>query len=88
MSVPAKAQRRDWQPAACVLCALRISPADATVARTGAGWIRRGLTRRGRCSTPIEMTDRMRVGNISLPNCLGLNSTNSTDPGLDEMTAK
>lgn len=52
--------------------ALRISPADAAALGLEEDAIVEVVTRRGRCSTPIEITDMMRPGNISLPNGLGL----------------
>jgi anaerobic selenocysteine-containing dehydrogenase len=52
--------------------ALRISPEDAQALGLKADTIVEVVTRRGRCSTPIEITDMMRAGNISLPNGLGL----------------
>jgi anaerobic selenocysteine-containing dehydrogenase len=52
--------------------ALRISPVDAAPLGLEAGALVEVVTRRGRCTTPIEITDMMRAGNISLPNGLGL----------------
>jgi anaerobic selenocysteine-containing dehydrogenase len=52
--------------------ALRISPADARALGLAADSLVEVVTRRGRCQTPIEITDMMRPGNISLPNGLGL----------------
>jgi anaerobic selenocysteine-containing dehydrogenase len=52
--------------------ALRISPADARSLGLQPGALVEVVTRRGRCTTPIEITDMMRAGNISLPNGLGL----------------
>jgi anaerobic selenocysteine-containing dehydrogenase len=52
--------------------ALRISPADAQSLGLEPGALVEVVTPRGRCTTPIEITDMMRAGNISLPNGLGL----------------
>jgi anaerobic selenocysteine-containing dehydrogenase len=52
--------------------ALRISPEDAGALHLGPDAVVDVVTRRGRCQTPIEITDMMRPGNISLPNGLGL----------------
>jgi anaerobic selenocysteine-containing dehydrogenase len=52
--------------------ALRISPEDARALGLDADTLVDVVTQRGRCQTPIEITDMMRVGNISLPNGLGL----------------
>jgi anaerobic selenocysteine-containing dehydrogenase len=52
--------------------ALRISPADARALGLEADALVEVVTRRGRRQTPIEITDMMRPGNVSLPNGLGL----------------
>ncbi len=52
--------------------ALRISGLDAQALGLDDGAHVTVITRRGRCDTPIEITDMMRPGNISLPNGLGL----------------
>jgi anaerobic selenocysteine-containing dehydrogenase len=52
--------------------ALRISPTDAQSLGLEPDALVEVVTRRGRCTTPIEITDMMRPGNISLPNGLGL----------------
>jgi anaerobic selenocysteine-containing dehydrogenase len=52
--------------------ALRVSPADARSLGLEQGALVEVVTRRGRCTTPIEITDMMREGNISLPNGFGL----------------
>jgi anaerobic selenocysteine-containing dehydrogenase len=52
--------------------ALRISPADAEPLGLVDGALVEVVTPRGRCTTPVEITDMMRAGNISLPNGLGL----------------
>jgi anaerobic selenocysteine-containing dehydrogenase len=52
--------------------ALRISPVDAAPLGLEQGALVEVVTRRGRRTTPIEITDMMRAGNISLPNGLGL----------------
>jgi anaerobic selenocysteine-containing dehydrogenase len=52
--------------------ALRISPTDAHLLGLHPGAVVDVVTRRGRCTTPIEITDMMAAGNISLPNGLGL----------------
>jgi anaerobic selenocysteine-containing dehydrogenase len=52
--------------------ALRVSPTDALSLGLEQGAVVEVVTRRGRCTTPIEITDMMRPGNISLPNGLGL----------------
>ena len=54
--------------------ALRISPADARSLGLRPDAIVEVITRRGRATTPIEITDMMRTGNISLPNGLGLSN--------------
>lgn len=52
--------------------ALRIGPVDArSLGVQNGAWVE-VVTRRGRCQTPIEITEMMRPGNISLPNGLGL----------------
>jgi anaerobic selenocysteine-containing dehydrogenase len=52
--------------------ALRISPTDAQALGLDADSQVDVVTHRGRCQTPIEITEMMRPGNISLPNGLGL----------------
>ena len=52
--------------------ALRISPVDAQSLGLEPGALVDVVTARARCTTPIEITDMMRAGNISLPNGLGL----------------
>ena len=52
--------------------ALRISPADAQLLGLDEDSLVEVVTRRGRCTTPIEITDMMSEGNISLPNGFGL----------------
>jgi anaerobic selenocysteine-containing dehydrogenase len=70
--------------------ALRISPADARSLGVETGALVEVVTRRGRCRTPIEITDMMRAGNISLPNGLGLaNGPGGTITGVppNELTS-
>src|SRR3954447_3778212 len=52
--------------------ALRISPADAQALGLADGNSAEVTTRRARCTAPIEITDTMRPGHISLPNGYGL----------------
>src|SRR3954469_18043134 len=52
--------------------ALRISPADAQALGLADGDSAEVTTRRARCTAPIEITDTMRPGHISLPNGYGL----------------
>ncbi|MBB5918683.1 formate dehydrogenase [Nocardia transvalensis] len=52
--------------------ALRISTADAQRLGLAAGDRVRVTTRRGSTEVPVEPTDRMRAGHLSLPNGLGL----------------
>lgn len=52
--------------------ALRINPADAAALGVQDGARVEVVTHRGRCATPIEITDMMRPGNVSLPNGFGL----------------
>lgn len=54
------------------LGALRISPYDARVLKLGDGDLVSVTTRRGRCTTPVEISESMRAGHISLPNGYGL----------------
>jgi anaerobic selenocysteine-containing dehydrogenase len=54
--------------------ALRVSPEDAATLGLEADSVVEVITRRGHCQTPIEITDMMRPGNISLPNGLGLSN--------------
>ena len=54
------------------LGALRISPGDALALALGEGDLVTVTTGRGRCTVPVEITDTMRPGHISLPNGYGL----------------
>ncbi len=57
--------------------ALRISLADAERLGLSAGDRVRLTTRRGSAEVPVEPTDRMRAGHLSLPNGLGLTVTDA-----------
>src|SRR3954452_18260616 len=52
--------------------ALRISPADAEALGLAAGARARVITAGGACTAPVEITDTMRPGHVSLPNGYGL----------------
>jgi anaerobic selenocysteine-containing dehydrogenase len=52
--------------------ALRIRPADAAALGLADGDTAEVTTRRARCAAPIEITDTMRPGHVSLPNGYGL----------------
>jgi anaerobic selenocysteine-containing dehydrogenase len=52
--------------------ALRMSTGDALQLGLEDGALARVSTRRGRCLAPVETTDDMRRGHISLPNGYGL----------------
>ncbi|MGY2061137.1 molybdopterin dinucleotide binding domain-containing protein, partial [Nocardia gipuzkoensis] len=57
--------------------ALRISVADAERLGLSAGDRVRLTTHRGSTEVPVEPTDRMRAGHLSLPNGLGLTVTDA-----------
>jgi anaerobic selenocysteine-containing dehydrogenase len=61
--------------------ALRISPADAAVLELRSGDSVRLTTRRGSAVVPVEVSDTMQPGHLSLPNGLGLSY-----PGASGMT--
>src|SRR4051794_3178543 len=52
--------------------ALRINPADAQALGLADGDLAAITTHRARCSAPVELTDTMRPGHISLPNGFGV----------------
>ena len=52
--------------------ALRISPEDARELAVADGDVVAVTTRRGRCTAPVEVTEMMRAGHVSLPNGYGL----------------
>jgi anaerobic selenocysteine-containing dehydrogenase len=54
--------------------ALRIHPSDAEAVGVEAGGVVRVVTRRGAVEAPVEITDAMQPGHVSLPNGLGLAS--------------
>jgi anaerobic selenocysteine-containing dehydrogenase len=54
------------------LGALRISSHDARSLELTDGDLVSVITRRGRCTTPVEISDMMRAGHVSLPNGYGL----------------
>ncbi len=54
------------------LGALRISPDDALALDLTDGGLVRITTRRGQCTAPVEITEMMQSGHISLPNGYGL----------------
>ncbi len=54
------------------LGALRISTKDAEALELIDGDLVEVSTRRGRCTTPVEISDMMREGHVSLPNGYGL----------------
>lgn len=60
---------------------LRMSRADAEALGVGAGDRVRLRTRRGSTEVPVEPTDRMRPGHLSLPNGFGLAVSGSADSG-------
>lgn len=51
---------------------LRINPGDAANLGLDEGDLARVSTRGGSAVTPVEITDRMQAGHVSLPNGLGL----------------
>ena len=51
---------------------LRINPGDATKLGLDEGDLARVTTKRGVAEAPVEITDRMQSGHVSLPNGLGL----------------
>ncbi|WP_330181694.1 molybdopterin-dependent oxidoreductase [Nocardia sp. NBC_01503] len=57
---------------------LRLSLADADQLGLAAGDLVRVTTRRGSVEVPVEPTDRMRPGHLSLPNGFGLSVTDAT----------
>ncbi|MCU1648407.1 MAG: Formate dehydrogenase [Nocardia sp.] len=57
---------------------LRISVTDADRLGLAAGDLVRVSTRRGSVEVPVEPTDRMRSGHLSLPNGFGLSVTDAT----------
>jgi len=73
--------------------ALRIHPEDAARVGVGDGGRVRITTRRGSAEVPIEVSDRMQRGHVSLPNGMGVDTT--ADSGaltragvaLNELTA-
>lgn len=63
--------------------ALRMSPGDATRLGLGDGDVARVTTRRGTLAVPVEVSDTMREGHVSLPNGAGLGPVPSDiDPSL------
>ncbi|MBV9918856.1 MAG: molybdopterin-dependent oxidoreductase [Solirubrobacterales bacterium] len=54
------------------LGALRMSPQDARALELIDGELVTLTTRRGSCTTPVEITETMRAGHVSLPNGYGL----------------
>jgi anaerobic selenocysteine-containing dehydrogenase len=60
--------------------ALRIHPSDADVVGVGEGGRVRVVTRRGSAEVPVEITEMMQPGHVSLPNGLGLDEP--ADSGL------
>jgi anaerobic selenocysteine-containing dehydrogenase len=72
---------------------LRINPADAGRLRVTNGDLVRLTTKRGSVEVPIEITDMMQPGHVSLPNGLGLDTTSAdggfqrTGVALNELTS-
>ena len=66
-----------------------MSTADATRLGVAAGDTIRLTTRRGSTEIPVEPTDRMRAGHISLPNGLGVAAPGEVPTGVapNELTA-
>ncbi len=54
--------------------ALRMNPEDAARLGLENGALARLTTRRGSAEVPVEVSDRMQAGHVSLPNGLGLNA--------------
>jgi len=61
--------------------ALRISPDDANRLGLSAGGRARITTRRGSAEVVVEISDRMQLGHISLPNGTGVAHSNAKDIG-------
>jgi len=61
--------------------ALRISPDDANRLGLSAGGRARLTTRRGSAEVVVEISDRMQLGHISLPNGTGVAHSNAKDIG-------
>ena len=57
---------------------LRISPDDASELGVGTGDRVRLTTKRGSVEVPVEVSDMMQRGHVSLPNGLGVDTTSST----------
>ncbi|MRH91827.1 molybdopterin-dependent oxidoreductase [Nocardia sp. SYP-A9097] len=57
---------------------LRMSPADAEEMGLAPGDLVRVTTKRGSVEVPVEPTDRMRPGHLSLPNGFGLSVTDAS----------
>ena len=69
--------------------ALRINPDDAASIGVDAGGRVRVVTRRGSVEAPVEITDAMQPGHVSLPNGLGLTSPDDVVDGVapNELTS-
>jgi anaerobic selenocysteine-containing dehydrogenase len=69
--------------------ALRINPDDAASIGVDAGGRVRVVTRRGSVEAPVEITDAMQPGHVSLPNGLGLTSPDNVVDGVapNELTS-
>jgi anaerobic selenocysteine-containing dehydrogenase len=73
--------------------ALRISPADAARIGVEEGGRVRVTTKRGSVEVPVEISDRMQAGHVSLPNGMGTDATDDTGAvvrsgvALNELTA-
>ncbi len=73
--------------------ALRISPADANKLGVEDGGRVRVTTKRGSVEVPVEISDRMQAGHVSLPNGMGTDATDDTGAlvrsgvALNELTA-
>ncbi len=69
--------------------ALRINPEDAASIGVDAGGRVRVVTRRGSVEAPVEITDAMQPGHVSLPNGLGLTSPDNVVDGVapNELTS-
>ncbi len=66
---------------------LRISTTDATRLGVTTGDRVRLTTRRGNAEVPVDVTETMRSGHISLPNGLGLTVRERTGVAPNELTA-
>ena len=69
--------------------ALRINPEDAASIGVDPGGRVRVVTRRGSVEAPVEITDAMQPGHVSLPNGLGLTSPDNVVDGVapNELTS-